>query len=86
MTASPEMQRQMLRRMQTIRRFEELASDDYQSGDIYGVVHCYIGEEAVAVAPQALRRRRKGRLSSTGLEAREVAREAESGHRRSLRE
>ena len=35
--------------MQTIRRFEERASDDYQSGDIYGVVHCYIGEEAVAV-------------------------------------
>ena len=49
MTASPEMQRQMLRRMQTIRRFEERASDDYHSGDIYGVVHCYIGEEAVAV-------------------------------------
>ena len=49
MTASPEQQRHMLRRMQTIRRFEERASDDYQSGAIYGVVHCYIGEEAVAV-------------------------------------
>ena len=49
MTASPELQRQMLRQMQTIRRFEERASDDYHSGDIYGVVHCYIGEEAVAV-------------------------------------
>ena len=35
--------------MQTIRRFEERASDDYQAGAIYGVVHCYIGEEAVAV-------------------------------------
>ena len=39
----------MLRSMQTIRRFEERASDDYQAGAIYGVVHCYIGEEAVAV-------------------------------------
>ncbi|MBT4170969.1 MAG: dehydrogenase [Rhodospirillaceae bacterium] len=35
--------------MQTIRRFEERASDDFHAGDIYGVVHCYIGEEAVAV-------------------------------------
>ncbi len=40
---------EMLRSMQTIRRFEERASDDYQAGAIYGVVHCYIGEEAVAV-------------------------------------
>jgi pyruvate dehydrogenase E1 component alpha subunit len=49
MTASPELQRRMLRQMQTIRRFEERASDDYHNGAIYGVVHCYIGEEAVAV-------------------------------------
>ena len=49
MPASPELQRHMLRQMQTIRRFEERASDDYHAGDIYGVVHCYIGEEAVAV-------------------------------------
>jgi TPP-dependent pyruvate/acetoin dehydrogenase alpha subunit len=49
MPASPELQRQMLRQMQTIRRFEERASDDYHNGAIYGVVHCYIGEEAVAV-------------------------------------
>jgi pyruvate dehydrogenase E1 component alpha subunit len=39
----------MLRRMLTIRRFEERASADYGAGKIYGVVHCYIGEEAVAV-------------------------------------
>ena len=39
----------MLRLMQTIRRFEERASTDYVAGDIYGTVHCYIGEEAVAV-------------------------------------
>ena len=49
MTVSPEKQREMLRQMQTIRRFEERASDDFRAGDIYGVVHCYIGEEAVAV-------------------------------------
>lgn len=46
---SPDMQIEMLRTMQTIRRFEERASDDFHAGDIYGVVHCYIGEEAVAV-------------------------------------
>ena len=45
----PDTQREMLRRMLTIRRFEERASDDYTAGKIYGVVHCYIGEEAVAV-------------------------------------
>jgi TPP-dependent pyruvate/acetoin dehydrogenase alpha subunit len=45
----PEAQREMLRAMLTIRRFEERASDDYRAGKIYGVVHSYIGEEAVAV-------------------------------------
>src|SRR2546430_13054555 len=45
----PDTQREMLRRMLTIRRFEERASADYLAGKIYGVVHCYIGEEAVAV-------------------------------------
>ena len=49
MTLTREKQYEMLRSMQTIRRFEERASDDYQAGAIYGVVHCYIGEEAVAV-------------------------------------
>ena len=44
----PEMQREMLRQMLTIRRFEERASADYLAGKIYGVVHCYIGEGAVA--------------------------------------
>ena len=48
MALTEEKQRAMLRIMQTIRRFEERASDDYRAGDIYGVVHCYIGEEAVA--------------------------------------
>jgi TPP-dependent pyruvate/acetoin dehydrogenase alpha subunit len=45
----PDTQREMLRRMLAIRRFEERASTDYLAGKIYGVVHCYIGEEAVAV-------------------------------------
>ncbi len=49
MHPSPEKQREMLRLMQTIRRFEERAADDYHAGDIYGVVHSYIGEEASGV-------------------------------------
>jgi len=49
MNLSPDKQRAMLRQMLTIRTFEERASSDYHAGKIYGVVHCYIGEEAVAV-------------------------------------
>ena len=49
MRISPAAQRHMLRTMQLIRRFEERASRDYLDDKIYGVVHCYIGEEAVAV-------------------------------------
>ena len=49
MNLSPDTQREMLRQMLTIRCFEERASADYHAGKIYGVVHCYIGEEAVAV-------------------------------------
>jgi TPP-dependent pyruvate/acetoin dehydrogenase alpha subunit len=49
MNLSPDKQREMLRQMLTIRRFEERASADYLAGKIFGVVHCYIGEEAVAV-------------------------------------
>ena len=49
MAPKPEQLLDMLRSMQTIRRFEERASADYRSGAIYGAVHCYIGEEAVAV-------------------------------------
>ena len=49
MNLSPDQQREMLRRMLTIRNFEEKASEDYHAGKIHGVVHCYIGEEAVAV-------------------------------------
>ena len=49
MPVSPQQQREMLRQMQIIRRFEERASSDFHAGAIHGVVHCYIGEEAVAV-------------------------------------
>ena len=45
---TPDTQLELLRTMQTIRRFEERASDDFRAGRIYGVVHCYIGQEAVA--------------------------------------
>jgi len=43
--------------MLTIRHFEERASTDYGAGKIYGVVHCYIGEEASrsASAPRSIR-------------------------------
>src|SRR5437764_10643313 len=46
---SPDKQREMLRQMLTIRRFEERASADYLAGKIYGAVHRYTGAEAVAV-------------------------------------
>ncbi len=50
MNAAPnERNQQMLRSMLTIRRFEERAAADYHAGTIYGVVHSYIGQEAIAV-------------------------------------
>lgn len=49
MNHTKEFQLELLRSMLTIRRFEERASDEYRAGSIYGVVHCYIGEEASAV-------------------------------------
>jgi pyruvate dehydrogenase E1 component alpha subunit len=48
MALGPNKLIEMLHTMKTIRRFEERASDDYHRGKIYGVVHCYIGEEAIA--------------------------------------
>ena len=33
----------------TIRRFEEAAISQYRIGNIYGYLHPYIGEEAIAV-------------------------------------
>ncbi|WP_259518146.1 thiamine pyrophosphate-dependent dehydrogenase E1 component subunit alpha [Halanaeroarchaeum sp. HSR-CO] len=40
---------EILRRMLTIREFEETASDMFADGEIPGFVHLYIGEEAVGV-------------------------------------
>ena len=46
----------MLKRMITIRRFEERVKELYHAGEIVGAIHLYIGEEAVAVgACEALR-------------------------------
>jgi acetoin:2,6-dichlorophenolindophenol oxidoreductase subunit alpha len=46
---SPDQQLRMLRQMMTIRRFEERASMEFDAGRIYGALHCYNGEEAIAV-------------------------------------
>ena len=40
----------MYRKMMTIRRFEEMVINEFHNGAIPGVVHSYIGQEAVAVA------------------------------------
>ncbi len=39
----------MFRKMLTIRRFEERAIQEYQNGNLYGFIHSYIGQEAIAV-------------------------------------
>ena len=39
----------MLKRMVTIRRFEERVKELYHAGEIVGAIHLYIGEEAIAV-------------------------------------
>ena len=38
----------MYRTMLTIRRFEERAIEEYQNGNLYGFIHSYIGQEAIA--------------------------------------
>jgi TPP-dependent pyruvate/acetoin dehydrogenase alpha subunit len=40
---------EMLKKMIEIRKFEELIVDQYARGNVPGVTHLYIGEEAVAV-------------------------------------
>ncbi len=47
--ADPERLVPMLRRMMLIRAFEERVAELYASGTLYGHVHLYVGEEAVAV-------------------------------------
>ena len=39
----------MMKRMMTIRRFEETVMGLVQGAELVGMAHCYIGEEAVAV-------------------------------------
>ena len=38
----------MFRTMLTIRRFEERAIQEYEKGNLYGFIHSYIGQEAIA--------------------------------------
>lgn len=40
---------EIYRKMVTIRRFDQRAVEEFHAGNIPGVVHAYIGEEAVAV-------------------------------------
>ncbi|HIM37802.1 MAG TPA: thiamine pyrophosphate-dependent dehydrogenase E1 component subunit alpha [Dehalococcoidia bacterium] len=49
MTMEPDMLIDMYRRMVTIRTFDRRAVEEFHAGNIPGVVHAYIGEEAVAV-------------------------------------
>jgi pyruvate dehydrogenase E1 component alpha subunit len=48
---------QIYRDMLTIRRFEETVYEAYRNGQIRGIAHLYIGEEAVAVGACAVLRR-----------------------------
>ena len=49
MEESKELLMMMMRRMMTIREFEETVAGLMESGELVGTAHCYIGEEAVAV-------------------------------------
>ena len=40
--------KQMYETALTIRRFEEAAIEQYRQGNIYGYLHPYLGEEAIA--------------------------------------
>ena len=57
MNLGPQQLLEMYRKMVTIRRFEWRTIEEFHAGKIPGVVHAYIGEEAVAVGVcSALRR------------------------------
>jgi TPP-dependent pyruvate/acetoin dehydrogenase alpha subunit len=43
-----EVLKAMFRKMLTIRRFEERAIQEYEKGNLYGFIHSYIGQEAIA--------------------------------------
>ncbi len=64
MTLEPQHLMEMYQRMVTIRTFDRRAVEEFHEGNIPGVVHSYIGEEAVAVGVcSALRR--EDRITST---------------------
>ena len=48
MEITPDVQRDLHRRMVRIRRFEERAGKLVESGDMPGFLHLYVGQEAVA--------------------------------------
>ena len=57
MALEPQQLIEMYRRMLTIRHFDQRAVEEFHAGNIPGVVHAYIGQEAVAVGVcTALRR------------------------------
>src|SRR5256885_7311433 len=57
MTLEPQQLLTMYRQMATIRAFDQRAVEEFHAGNIPGVVHAYIGQEAVAVGVcTALRR------------------------------
>src|SRR5215831_13726773 len=57
MTLEPQLLLTMYRQMATIRAFDQRAVEEFHAGNIPGVVHAYIGQEAVAVGVcSALRR------------------------------
>jgi pyruvate dehydrogenase E1 component alpha subunit len=57
MALEPQQLLDMYRRMVTIREFDRRAVEEFHAGNIPGVVHAYIGQEAVAVGVcSALRR------------------------------
>jgi TPP-dependent pyruvate/acetoin dehydrogenase alpha subunit len=57
MTLEPQQLLTMYRLMATIRAFDNRAVEEFHAGNIPGVVHAYLGQEAIAVGVcTALRR------------------------------
>ena len=57
MTLEPQQFLTMYRLMATIRAFDNRAVEEFHAGNIPGVVHAYLGQEAIAVGVcTALRR------------------------------
>jgi TPP-dependent pyruvate/acetoin dehydrogenase alpha subunit len=48
MALTPQELLEMYRKMVTIRRFDQRAVEEFHAGNIPGVIHAYIGQEAVA--------------------------------------